>query len=174
MCWFFFFFQIARGSPLYTLRFSNICLQGDVSVPNRWPSFYTRTILPTLKGPSTYITCLWTLWNSSLYMNSVYSKDLSGCGECQLWRWLIFNYRRLFCTQLLYSWLLFFSQHLIGAETAWPILFGENVYFICASSEGGLELNMQRCDGSSQMCNAVQITPNLFNITSSKFINWIT
>lgn len=106
---FFFFFQIARGSPFYTLRFSNICLQGDVSVPNRWPSFYTRTILPTLKGPSTYITCLWTLWNSSLYMNSVYSKDLSGCGECQLWHWLIFNYRRLFCTQLLYSWLLFFS-----------------------------------------------------------------
>lgn len=105
---FFFFLQIACGTPLYTLRFSNICLQGDVSVSNRWPSFYTRTILQTLKGPSTYITCLQTLWNSSLYMNSVYTKDLNGCGKCQLWNLFIFNYCRLLCTQLLYSWLLFF------------------------------------------------------------------
>lgn len=36
-----------------------LCLQGDVSVPNRWPSFYTRTIFLTLKGPFIYITCLW-------------------------------------------------------------------------------------------------------------------
>lgn len=131
ICYFFVFcfFQIARGSPLYTLRFSNICLQGDVSVPNRWPSFYTCTVLQTLKGPLTYITCLWTLY-SSFYINSVYSKDMSGCGKCQLWNWLIFNYRWLLHTAALQLTVIF-SQHLIGAETAWPILFGENVYFIC-------------------------------------------
>lgn len=102
------------------------------------------------------------------------ARDLSGCGKCQLWNWLIFNYRRLLCTQLLYSWLLFFSQHLIGAETAWPILFGENVYFICASSEGGLELNLQCLWWFFSKSNALQITHNLFNIASRKFINWIT
>lgn len=84
--------------------------------------------------------------NPSLHVNSVYSKGL----KMSIWNWLFFNYRRLLPTQLLYSWLLFFSRHLIGAETAWPILFGENVYFICASSEGGLELNIHRCDSSSQ------------------------
>lgn len=72
-CCVFIFFHIACGSPLYTLRFSNICLQGDVSVPNRWPSFlHTHiTILQTLKGPSTYITFLRTLWNSSSFLYEI-------------------------------------------------------------------------------------------------------
>lgn len=87
--------------------------------------------------------------NSSFYINSVYSKDTSGCGKCQLWNWLIFNYRWLLHIAALQLTVIF-SQHLIGAETAWPILFGENVYFICVSSEGGPELNTQCCDGSSQ------------------------
>lgn len=85
--------------------------------------------------------------NSSFYINSVYST--SGCGKCQLWNWLIFNYRWLLHTAALQLTVIF-SWHLIGAETAWPILFGENVYFICVSSDGGPELNTQCCDGSSQ------------------------
>lgn len=86
-----------------------VCLQGDASVPNRWPTFYTRTILLTLKGPSTCITCLWILQKKILlYINSCYDKDICGCGKCLKWNWLIFNYRWLLRTQLLYSWLLFF------------------------------------------------------------------
>lgn len=81
---------------------------------------------------------------------------VNGCRKCQIWTLFFymfnFNYHWLFFfffTQLLYSSLLFSSWNLIEAETAWPILFGENVYFIFASSsQRGPELNLQRSEGS--------------------------
>lgn len=81
------FFPIARGSLRYTLRFSNICLQGDVSLPNRWPSFSRTHHPPNIERAPFHIRTLRVCAhckNSPLWLNLVYSKHSSGCGKCHL------------------------------------------------------------------------------------------
>lgn len=131
------FFQIACGIPLYTLRFSNICLQGDVSVPNRWPSFYTRTILQTLKGPPHTLGASEgpppVIWNLYLQKEIWMAAENVNYGKR-----LIFNYRWLLsvhsCSTVDWFFLLcvFFPQHLIGAENSMTyFVWRECILYLC-------------------------------------------
>lgn len=46
------------------------------------------TMLHTLKGPlHTLHCCEHSEMHRPFYMKSVYSKDVNGCGKCQLWNW---------------------------------------------------------------------------------------